>query len=61
MRFVRQATGTAHPQLNVDDVMRLTSETLKNTGNREIGLLSLSTAGHSQVESLTKKWRFLPG
>lgn len=42
-------------ELNVDDVMRLTSETLKNTGNREIGLLSLSTADYSQVECLTKE------
>jgi radical SAM family uncharacterized protein/radical SAM-linked protein len=42
-------------ELNVDDVMRLTSETLKNTGNREVGLLSLSTADYSQVECLTKE------
>ena len=35
--------------------MRLTSESLKNTGNREIGLLSLSTADYSQVECLTKE------
>ncbi len=42
-------------ELNVDDVMRLTSESLKNTGNREIGLLSLSTADYSQVECLTKE------
>jgi radical SAM family uncharacterized protein/radical SAM-linked protein len=42
-------------ELNVDDVMRLTSESLRNTGNREIGLLSLSTADYSQVECLTKE------
>ena len=42
-------------ELNVDDVVRLTSETLKNTGNREIGLLSLSTADYSQIECLTKE------
>jgi radical SAM family uncharacterized protein/radical SAM-linked protein len=42
-------------ELNVEDVMRLTSETLKNTGNREIGLLSLSTADYSQVECLTRQ------
>jgi len=42
-------------ELNVEDVMRLTSETLRNTGNREIGLLSLSTADYSQVECLTKE------
>lgn len=42
-------------ELDVEDVMRLTSETLKNTGNREIGLLSLSTADYSQVECLTKE------
>ncbi|PYV85339.1 MAG: TIGR03960 family B12-binding radical SAM protein [Acidobacteria bacterium] len=42
-------------ELNVEDVMRLTSETLKNTGNREVGLLSLSTADYSQVECLTKE------
>jgi radical SAM family uncharacterized protein/radical SAM-linked protein len=42
-------------ELNVDDVMRLTTESLKNTGNREIGLLSLSTADYSQVECLTKE------
>ena len=42
-------------ELNVDDVMRLTSEALKNTGSREIGLLSLSTADYSQVECLTKE------
>ena len=42
-------------ELNVDDIMRLTSDTLKNTGNREIGLLSLSTADYSQVECLTKE------
>jgi radical SAM-linked protein len=34
--------------------MRLTAETLRNTGNREIGLLSLSTADYSQVDCLTK-------
>ncbi len=42
-------------ELNVKDVMQLASETLKNTGNREIGLLSLSTADYSQVERLTKE------
>src|SRR5262245_18048914 len=42
-------------ELNVDDVMQITSESLKNTGNREIGLLSLSTADYSQVECLTKE------
>ncbi|MEW5976601.1 MAG: TIGR03960 family B12-binding radical SAM protein [Acidobacteriota bacterium] len=41
-------------ELDVDDVMRLTRETLKNTGHREIGLLSLSTADYSQVEKLTR-------
>ena len=35
--------------------MRLTSEMLKNTGNREVGLLSLSTADYSQVECLTRE------
>jgi len=42
-------------ELNVDDVMHLTSEGLKNTGCREIGLLSLSTADYSQVEYLTQR------
>lgn len=42
-------------ELEVDDVMRLTSEMLKNTGNREVGLLSLSTADYSQVECLTRE------
>jgi len=42
-------------ELNVDDVMRLTSETLQNTGNREVGLLSLSTADYSQIGCLTKE------
>lgn len=42
-------------ELEVNDVMRLTSEMLKNTGNREVGLLSLSTADYSQVECLTRE------
>ena len=42
-------------ELEVTDVMRLTSEMLKNTGNREVGLLSLSTADYSQVECLTRE------
>ncbi len=42
-------------ELEVEDVMRLTSEMLKSTGNREVGLLSLSTADYSQVECLTRE------
>lgn len=42
-------------ELNVGDVMHLTIEGLKNTGCREIGLLSLSTADYSQVEYLTQE------
>jgi len=42
-------------ELEVNDVMCIATETLKNTGNREIGLLSLSTADYSQVEWLTKE------
>ena len=42
-------------ELEVNDVMRLTSEMLRNTGNREVGLLSLSTADYSQVECLTRE------
>ncbi|MFN8008341.1 MAG: TIGR03960 family B12-binding radical SAM protein [Terriglobia bacterium] len=41
-------------ELDVDDIVRVTAESLRNTGNREIGLLSLSTADYSQIECLTK-------
>jgi radical SAM family uncharacterized protein/radical SAM-linked protein len=40
-------------ELDVEDIVRLGEETYQNTGTREIGLLSLSTADYSQVERLT--------
>jgi radical SAM family uncharacterized protein/radical SAM-linked protein len=42
-------------ELDEGDILRLSEETYQNTGTREIGLLSLSTADYSQVESLTRK------
>jgi radical SAM family uncharacterized protein/radical SAM-linked protein len=42
-------------ELEVKDIMEITGETLRNTGNREIGLLSLSTADYSQIDRLTKE------
>ncbi len=42
-------------ELDEEDILRLGEETYQNTGTREIGLLSLSTADYSQVESLTRK------
>jgi radical SAM family uncharacterized protein/radical SAM-linked protein len=41
-------------ELDVEDIVRLGEETYQNTGTREIGLLSLSTADYSQVERLTR-------
>ncbi len=42
-------------EMDEEDILRLGEETYQNTGTREIGLLSLSTADYSQVESLTRK------
>lgn len=40
-------------ELNADDVIEIAKEGLKATGERELGLLSLSTADYSPVEALT--------
>jgi radical SAM family uncharacterized protein/radical SAM-linked protein len=42
-------------ELEVRDIMQIARETFRNTGNREIGLLSLSTADYSQIDRLTKE------